>query len=61
MSGRGCSFARQATASHVPPVEEGCSVPILARTAGLPPKLAEEQENPIGFQLAKAAEDSVTD
>jgi citrate synthase len=36
------------------------SVPILARTAGLLAHLAEEQQNPIGFRLAKAAEDSVS-
>ena len=36
------------------------AVPILARTAGLLAHLAEERENPIGLQMAKAAEDSVT-
>ena len=36
------------------------SVPILARTAGLLAHLAEEQEQPIGFLLAAAAEDAVT-
>jgi citrate synthase len=36
------------------------SVPILARTAGLLAHLAEEHGDPIGFKLAKAAEDSVT-
>ena len=35
------------------------SIPILARTAGLLAHLAEERENPIGFQLAAAAEDVV--
>jgi citrate synthase len=35
------------------------AVPILARTAGLLAHLAEEQEHPIGFQLAKAAEEAV--
>ena len=35
------------------------SVPILARTAGLLAHLAEEQEQPIGFLLAAAAEDAV--
>ena len=30
-------------------------VPILARTAGLLAHLAEEQEHPIGFQLAERA------
>jgi citrate synthase len=36
------------------------AVPILARTAGLLAHLAEEQESPIGFPMAKAAEDAVT-
>ncbi len=35
------------------------SVPILARTAGLLAHLAEEREQPIGFAMAKAAEESV--
>jgi citrate synthase len=35
------------------------AVPILARTAGLLAHLAEEQERPIGFALAAAAEDAV--
>jgi citrate synthase len=35
------------------------AVPILARTAGLLAHLAEEQENPIGFAMAKQAEQSV--
>jgi len=35
------------------------AVPILARTAGLLAHLAEEQERPIGFLLAAAAEDAV--
>jgi citrate synthase len=35
------------------------SVPILARTAGLLAHLAEEQDRPIGFRLAAAAEDAV--
>jgi citrate synthase len=35
------------------------AVPILARTAGLLAHLAEEQENPLGFLLAAAAEDAV--
>ena len=36
------------------------AIPILARTAGLLAHLAEEQENPVGFLLAAAAEDAVT-
>jgi citrate synthase len=35
------------------------AVPILARTAGLLAHLAEEREQPIGFQMARAAEDAV--
>ena len=35
------------------------AVPILARTAGLLAHLAEEQEHPVGFDLARAAEDAV--
>ncbi|HET6642508.1 MAG TPA: citryl-CoA lyase [Gaiellaceae bacterium] len=35
------------------------AVPILARTAGMLAHLAEEQEHPLGFQLAKAAEEAV--
>jgi len=36
------------------------SVPILARTAGLLAHLAEEREEPVGFAMARAAEESVT-
>ncbi len=36
------------------------AVPLLARTAGLLAHLAEERQNPVGFQMAKAAEDSVS-
>ena len=35
------------------------AVPILARTAGLLAHLAEEREQPAGFAMAKAAEDTV--
>ena len=35
------------------------AVPILARTAGLLAHLAEEQEHPLGFLMAGAAEDAV--
>ena len=35
------------------------AVPILARTAGLLAHLAEEREHPLGFHLARAAEDAV--
>jgi citrate synthase len=35
------------------------AVPILARTASLVAHLAEERENPIGFDLARAAEEAV--
>ena len=36
------------------------AVPLLARTAGLLAHLAEERQNPVGFHMAKAAEDSVS-
>jgi citrate synthase len=36
------------------------AVPILARTAGLLAHLAEEQQEPIGFAMAKSAEEAVT-
>jgi citrate synthase len=35
------------------------AVPILARTAGLLAHLAEEQEHPVGFALARAAEEAI--
>ena len=35
------------------------SVPILARTAGLLAHLAEERERPLGFAMARAAEEAV--
>jgi citrate synthase len=35
------------------------AVPILARTAGLLAHLAEERERPLGFHLARAAEEAV--
>ena len=35
------------------------AVPILARTAGLLAHLAEEREQPLGFRLARAAEEAV--
>jgi citrate synthase len=35
------------------------AVPILARTAGLLAHLAEEQELPVGFLMAAAAEEAV--
>jgi citrate synthase len=35
------------------------AVPILARTAGLLAHLAEEQEQPIGFRMARAAEEAI--
>jgi citrate synthase len=35
------------------------AVPLLARTAGLLAHLAEEQERPIGFVMASAAEDAI--
>jgi citrate synthase len=42
------------------PVAAVRSVPILARTASLLAHLAEEQERPLGFTLARAAEDAVS-
>jgi citrate synthase len=36
------------------------AVPILARTAGLLAHLAEEQQRPVGFPMASAAEDAIT-
>ncbi len=36
------------------------AIPILARTAGLLAHLAEEREEPIGFQMAASAEESVS-
>jgi citrate synthase len=41
------------------PVAAAKAVPILARTAGLLAHLAEEQHEPIGFQLARAAEQAI--
>jgi citrate synthase len=41
------------------PVVAAKAVPILARTASLLAHLAEEQEEPIGFLLARAAEEAV--
>ena len=41
------------------PVAAVKSVPILARTASLLAHLAEEREQPLGFTLARAAEDAV--
>lgn len=41
------------------PVAAVKSVPILARTASLLAHLAEERERPLGFTLARAAEDAV--
>jgi citrate synthase len=36
------------------------AIPLLARTAGLLAHLAEEQERPVGFLMAGAAEDAIT-
>ena len=36
------------------------AIPLLARTAGLLAHLAEEQESPVGFLMAGAAEDAIT-
>jgi citrate synthase len=41
------------------PVAAAKAVPILARTASLLAHLVEEQEEPIGFSLARAAEEAV--
>ena len=41
------------------PVAAVKAVPILARTAGLLAHLAEEQEQPLGFVLARAAEEAI--
>jgi citrate synthase len=41
------------------PVVAVQAVPILARTAGLLAHLAEEQERPLGFVLAKGAEEAI--
>jgi citrate synthase len=41
------------------PVAAVAAVPILARTASLLAHLAEEQEQPVGFVLARAAEEAV--
>jgi citrate synthase len=41
------------------PAAAAKAVPILARTAGLLAHLAEEQERPLGFLLARAAEEAV--
>jgi citrate synthase len=41
------------------PVSAVKAVPILARTASLLAHLAEEQQNPIGFLMAGAAEDAI--
>jgi len=41
------------------PASAAKAVPILARTASLLAHLAEERERPLGFLLAKAAEDAV--
>jgi citrate synthase len=35
------------------------AVPILARTAGLLAHLAEEREQPLGFRMARAAEEAI--
>lgn len=42
------------------PVRMIKAIPLLARTAGLLGHLAEEQETPIGFQMAAGAEDVIT-
>jgi citrate synthase len=41
------------------PISAVKAVPILARTAGLLAHLAEEQEQPLGFRMARAAEEAI--
>ena len=41
------------------PAAAAKAIPILARTASLLAHLAEEQEHPVGFLLAKGAEEAV--
>jgi citrate synthase len=41
------------------PISAVTAVPILARTAGLLAHLAEEQEQPLGFRMARAAEEAI--
>ena len=41
------------------PVASFKAVPILARTAGLLAHLAEEQEHPLGFLMARKAEEAI--
>ena len=41
------------------PAEMVKAVPILARTAGLLAHLAEERERPLGFLMARRAEEAV--
>jgi citrate synthase len=41
------------------PASAAKAIPILARTAGLLAHLAEEQENPVGFLMAGAAEEAI--
>jgi citrate synthase len=43
------------------PASTAKAVPILARTAGLLAHLAEERERPLGFLMARAAEEAVED
>jgi citrate synthase len=43
------------------PADAVKAVPILARTAGLLAHLAEERERPLGFLMARAAEEAVED
>ena len=41
------------------PASAAKAVPILARTAGLLAHLAEERERPLGFLMARAAEEAI--
>jgi citrate synthase len=41
------------------PISAVTAVPILGRTAGLLAHLAEEQEQPLGFRMARAAEEAI--